>query len=152
MPWNLSRSLRMKLLMTVLAAGAFIFVYEGVIRDSRETRIESASDTEAPSPGRTVRFQVTAYCKGETTASGVRVREGIAAADPKLLPPGSVIRIEGLPETYEGIYTVLDTGPAVQGRVIDIYIWSCYEALELGRRRAAVTTLRLGWDPKTSVR
>lgn len=66
MPWNLSRSLRMKLLMTVLAAGAFIFVYEGVIRDSRETRIESASNTEDPAPGRTVRFHVTAYCKGET--------------------------------------------------------------------------------------
>lgn len=152
MPWTVSRSLRMKLLVTALAAGAFMFVYEGVVRDSRETRIESASETDPPAPGRAVRFSITAYCKGQTTASGVRVRSGIAAADPKLLPPGSVIQIEGVPPEYEGIYTVLDTGPAVQGRVIDIYMWSCYDALDFGRRPAAVTTLRLGWDPQTSVR
>jgi 3D (Asp-Asp-Asp) domain-containing protein len=98
-----------------------------------------------------VRFDVTAYCKGEVTASGVRVRPGIAASDPELLPAGSVVRIEGIPGQYEGIYTVLDTGPEVQGRELDIYIWSCFEALDFGRRRAAVTVLRLGWDPKASV-
>jgi 3D (Asp-Asp-Asp) domain-containing protein len=76
----------------------------------------------------------------------------MAAADPKLLPLGSVVRIEGVPAAYEGIYTVLDTGPEVQGRELDIYMWSCFEALDFGRRRAAVTVLRLGWDPKTSVR
>jgi 3D (Asp-Asp-Asp) domain-containing protein len=46
---------------------------------------------------------------------------------------------------------VLDTGPAVQGRVLDLYMWSCFDALDLGRAPAAVTVLRLGWDPKTSV-
>jgi 3D (Asp-Asp-Asp) domain-containing protein len=152
MPWTLSRSLGMKLLVMALAAVGFIVVYERGIWDSREARIESASDTELPSPGRAVRFQVTAYCKGTTTASGVRVRSGIAAADPKLLPAGSVIQIEGVPKEYEGIYTVLDTGPAVQGRILDIYMWSCYDALDFGRQRAAVTVLRLGWDPQTSVR
>jgi 3D (Asp-Asp-Asp) domain-containing protein len=120
--------------------------------DSREAVIDSASDAEPPTPGRTARFEVTAYCKGETTASGVRVRAGIAAADPKQLPPGSVIQIEGLPADYDGIYTVLDTGPAVQGRILDIYMWSCFDALDFGRRRAAVTVLRMGWDPKTSVK
>lgn len=152
MPWTLSRSLGMKLAATAVAAAGFMVVYERVMMDSRDARIESASETEPPAPGRAVRFNVTAYCKGETTASGVKVRSGIAAADPKLLPPGSVIQIEGVPPEYEGIYTVLDTGPAVQGRTIDIYMWSCYDALDFGRRRAAVTTLRLGWDPKTSVR
>lgn len=152
MPLTLSRSLGKKLIATALAAVAFVVIYEGVVMDSRNALIESASETEDPSPGRSVRFQVTAYCKGTTTASGVKVRSGIAAADPKLLPPGSVIRIDGVPREYEGIYTVLDTGPAVQGRVLDIYMWSCYDALDFGRRRAAVTVLRLGWDPQTSVR
>lgn len=152
MPWTLSRSLGKKLAVMALAAVAFIVVYERVIMDSREARLESASDTDPPAPGRTVRFEVTAYCKGETTAAGVKVRAGMAAADPKLLPLGSVIRIEGVPTKYEGIYTVLDTGPEVKGRELDIYMWSCYEALDFGRRRAAVTVLRLGWDPETSVR
>ena len=142
----------MKFLATAIAALVLVVVYERVIQDSRDARIDSASDTDAPAPGRAVRFQVTAYCKGQTTASGVRVRSGIAAADPKLLPPGSVIQIEGVPPDYEGIYTVLDTGPAVQGRIIDIYMWSCYDALDFGRRPAAVTVLRLGWDPQASIR
>jgi 3D (Asp-Asp-Asp) domain-containing protein len=141
----------MKLLATAVAAVAFLLVYERAMIDSRTARVESASDTDAPSPGRSVRFDVTAYCKGEVTASGVRVRPGIAASDPELLPAGSVVRIEGIPGQYEGIYTVLDTGPEVQGRELDIYIWSCFEALDFGRRRAAVTVLRLGWDPKASV-
>jgi 3D (Asp-Asp-Asp) domain-containing protein len=142
----------MKFLATAIAALVLVVVYERVIQDSRDARIESASDTDDPTPGRAVRFQVTAYCKGQTTASGVRVRSGIAAADPKLLPPGSVIQIDGVPADYEGIYTVLDTGPAVQGRIIDIYMWSCYDALDFGRRPAAVTVLRLGWDPQASIR
>ena len=36
-------------------------------------------------------FSATAYCKGTTTASGVGVTTGIAAADPGLLPVGSVL-------------------------------------------------------------
>lgn len=152
MPLTLSRSLGKKLFVMALAAVAFIAVYERVIMDSRQARLDSVSETDTPVPGRSARFDVTAYCKGTTTASGVAVRAGIAAADPKLLPPGSVIRIEGVPAAYEGVYTVLDTGPAVQGRIIDIYMWSCYEALDFGRRPAVVTVLRLGWDPKASVR
>ena len=40
--------------------------------------------------------------------------------------------------------------PAVQGRQIDIYMWSCYEALAFGRRSIQVTVLRLGWSPTAS--
>ncbi|MBK9240299.1 MAG: 3D domain-containing protein [Acidobacteria bacterium] len=151
MSFRLSRSLRMKLLATGAAGVLFLAIYEGVMMDSRTALVETASETAAPSPGRLLRFDVTAYCKGETTASGVKVRPGIAASDPALLPAGSIIRIEGVPEAYEGIYTVLDTGPEVQGRELDIYIWSCFEALDFGRRKAAVTVLRMGWDPKASV-
>ena len=152
MSFRLSRSLRMKLLATAIAAVAFVLIYESVMMDSRTARIEAASETAAPAPGASVRFTVTAYCKGEVTASGVKVREGIAAADPQLLPAGTVIRIEGVPTKYEGIYTVLDTGPEVQGREIDIYLWSCFEALDFGSRKAAITVLRLGWDPNASAR
>ena len=44
----------------------------------------------------------------------------------------------------------MDTGPAVQGRIIDLYLWSCYEALEFGRRPVRLTVLRLGWNPQKS--
>ena len=35
---------------------------------------------------------------------------------------------------YDGIWTIMDTGPAVQGRIIDLYLWSCHDALKFGRR------------------
>jgi hypothetical protein len=38
----------------------------------------------------------------------------------------------------------------VQGRVLDLYMWSCHEALRFGRRGVDVTVLRLGWDPRAS--
>ena len=44
----------------------------------------------------------------------------------------------------------MDTGPAVQGREIDIYMWNCNEALDFGRRSIAINVLRLGWNPKAS--
>ena len=44
----------------------------------------------------------------------------------------------------------MDTGPKVQGRMLDLYMWSCHEALRFGRRQLEVTVLRLGWDPTAS--
>ena len=62
---------------------------------------------------------------------------------------GSIIRV-GSAGPYDGVYTVLDTGPAIQGRMVDLYMWSCYEALDFGRRPIEVTILRLGWKPVDS--
>ena len=44
----------------------------------------------------------------------------------------------------------MDTGPRVQGHVLDLYMWSCHEALKFGRKEVQVTVLRLGWDPTAS--
>ena len=78
------------------------------------------------------------------------MQSGVAAADPELLPVGSVVEIDSLPQKYNGIYTVLDTGPAVQGRQVDVYMWSCNEALQFGRRPIHLTVLRLGWNPRAT--
>jgi 3D (Asp-Asp-Asp) domain-containing protein len=148
----LTHSLRRKLLVGACAALGFVLLYEVTTLDSRYAarQAELRESTALPAPGARLRFTATAYCKGTTTASGVQVRTGIAAADPDLLPVGSVIQAENLPEKYNGIYTIMDTGPAVQGRQIDIYMWSCYEALDFGRRSLLLTVLRLGWNPSAS--
>jgi hypothetical protein len=44
----------------------------------------------------------------------------------------------------------MDTGPAVQGRIVDLYLWSCHEALRFGRRPVQLAVLRLGWNPENS--
>ena len=148
----LSRSTGRKVFATATAAVAFAFLYEVTALDSRYAarRVELREDTALPAPGAKLRFTATAYCKGTTTASGVNVRTGIAAADPDLLPVGSVVQVDKLGDRYNGIYTIMDTGPRVHGRHVDIYMWSCNEALALGRRPIQITVLRMGWNPRAS--
>jgi 3D (Asp-Asp-Asp) domain-containing protein len=149
----LSRSLGRKIVATGTAAVAFAFLYEATILDSRYAarQMELWESTARPAPGARLRFTATAYCRGTTTASGVNVRNGIAAADPDLLPVGSVIQVDRLGDRYNGVYTIMDTGPSVQGRHIDIYMWNCDEArYEFGKRAAGLTVLRLGWNPRAS--
>src|SRR5919109_4329821 len=118
----ISRSTSRKVFATAIASVGFVFVYEATIRDSRHAARQAMARevSGTPLPGTKLLFQATAYCKGTTTASGVNVRSGIAAADPDLLPVGSVIQVDKLPDRYNGIYTVMDTGPKVKGRRLDL--------------------------------
>ena len=137
----ISRSIARKLVATSTAAVAFVMLYEVTAFDSRfaARQAEEQENTAPPAPGLKLRFTATAYCKGTTTASGVNVRTGIAAADPDLLPVGSVIEVDKSGDRYNGIYTIMDTGPLVQGRHIDLYMWNCNEALAFGAQRVRGT-------------
>jgi rare lipoprotein A len=90
-------------------------------------------------------FVATGYCLGTTTASGARVRRGFVAADPAVLPLGSVIRV-GQSGRYDGVYTVMDTGPKVRGRHVDLFIESCAAAKVFGRRTVRVSILDQAQD------
>lgn len=138
-----------KTIVTAVAVGGFMSLYEVTTLDSRYAARQAVlRETVAlPSPGARLAFSATAYCKGAMTTSGVAPQSGVAAADPELLPVGSVVDVAGLPSAYNGIYTVMDTGPAVQGRHLDLYMWNCNEALKFGRQPVHITVLRLGWNP-----
>jgi 3D (Asp-Asp-Asp) domain-containing protein len=149
----LSRSFRRKLLATALTAAGFVLMYEATVIDSRSAKSPALPASSAPAPlkaGSRLDFVATAYCTGLTTKSGVRVQSGIAAGDPELLPVGSVVQVDGLQERYRGIYTVMDTGGKILGKRIDLYMWSCSEAINFGRRDVVLTVLRLGWSPMNS--
>lgn len=147
----LSRSGWQKITATIIAVLGFVLAYEATTLDSRyAARQALLRDTSLiPTPGARLQFTATAYCKGHVTASGVAPRTGVAAADPTILPVGSVIQLMSL-EKYSGVYTIMDTGPSVQGRIIDLYMWSCHEALAFGRRTVDVRVIRLGWNPRSS--
>lgn len=89
-------------------------------------------------------FKATAYAQSGITKSGEVTREGVVAADPTILPLGSMVRIEGAGE-YDGVYKVSDTGSKVKGRHVDIYMPEYREAKQFGRRRVWVRVLRWGW-------
>jgi 3D (Asp-Asp-Asp) domain-containing protein len=149
---HISQSFIWRSLVTLVVAVVYVFLYETTIRDSRYAARQAtiAEATGLPQAGAQLTFTATAYCKGETTASGVIVRTGVAAADQALLPVGTVVRVDMPNSRYSGIWTIMDTGPAVQGRLIDLYLWSCTEALAFGRRPVRLTVLRLGWNPQMS--
>lgn len=147
----LSRSLWQKLLVMAVAMVVFVFLYEAGTFDSLQVAPTSVADPSGLATGQRHLFTATAYCKGTKTASGVNVRTGIAASDAAILPVGSVVNITTGTTKYNGVYTIMDTGPKVQGRLLDIYMWSCHDALAFGRQQVEVTVLRLGWNPGDSV-
>jgi 3D (Asp-Asp-Asp) domain-containing protein len=147
---SIARSGFLKVAVTVLAIAGFVALYEATMLDTHVAapRVDMSQVRPHPAPGARLDFEATAYCKGQTTAAGTAVQAGMAAADPGLLPLGSVVEIDSQDDRYDGIYSILDTGPAIQGAIVDIYMWSCYEALDFGRQSIAVTVLRLGWNPR----
>jgi 3D (Asp-Asp-Asp) domain-containing protein len=90
-------------------------------------------------------FIATAYSVEGTGASGKWSHPGTVAADRKLLPLNSHIRVYGAGR-YSGNYTVEDTGGKVDGHHIDLYMPSRAEARKFGRQRVKVVVLRYGDD------
>jgi len=105
---------------------------------------------EAPA---TTPFEATAYTIEGETASGAQTHKGIVAADPKILPLGSRIRVSDA-GAYDGEYTVADTGREIKGHEIDIYIRNDAEAKRFGRKAVSVELLepRSGAPPEASSR
>jgi 3D (Asp-Asp-Asp) domain-containing protein len=87
-------------------------------------------------------FTATAYSLRGRTASGAPTTQGIIAADPRVLPLGSRVRIEA--GSYSGEYLVADTGGAVRGKRIDIWTPSSRDAMRFGKRAVKLTVLQLG--------
>ena len=141
-----------KLIVTAVAASGFVWLYEATMLDSKDAAGDAslADVMPPPEPGTRHMFAATAYCKGSVTAAGVAPLSGVAAADPKVLPLGSIIEVDSPDSKYDGIYSILDTGPAVEGREIDLYMWSCHDALRFGRKSVRITVLRLGWNPRAT--
>jgi 3D (Asp-Asp-Asp) domain-containing protein len=94
-------------------------------------------------------FEATAYTIEGETASGAQTRKGIVAADPKVLPIGSRIRVQGAGQ-YDGEYTVKDTGREIKGREIDVYIANDAEAKRFGRKNVTVEVLERGNGQRSS--
>jgi len=99
---------------------------------------KAAEETETPVAA-PVNYVATAYSLRGKTASGRMVAKGLIAADPRILPLGSRVRLE-VPG-YHGEYLVADTGGLIRGRRIDIWIPSTREAMRFGRRTVKLTVL-----------
>lgn len=68
-------------------------------------------------------------------ATGARTHWGAVAVDPRVIPLGSQIRIEGFGDT---VFTALDTGGGVIGQWVDVWFPSDWDAIQHGVRNMRV--------------
>lgn len=80
---------------------------------------------------------VTAYCLSGTTASGTHVHNGAIAVDPRVIRMGALIDVPGY-----GRGRAEDTGSAVKGLHIDVWMRSCRNAIRWGTRRLTIRVHR----------
>lgn len=88
-------------------------------------------------------YIATAYSVTGKTASGEYTQRHIVAADPTVLPIGSVIKIKHAGR-YSGEYVVADTGEKIVGRKLDIYMPSTIACKKFGKKRVSVDVLQVG--------
>jgi 3D (Asp-Asp-Asp) domain-containing protein len=113
-----------------------------VVPTERPREVSAAAPAIVEKAAPSENFEATAYSLHGRTASGAPATTGVIAADPRVLPIGSRVRIEA--GTYTGEYIVADTGGAVKGKRIDIWTPSSREAMRFGRRTVKLTVLHLG--------
>ncbi len=70
------------------------------------------------------------------TATGIKVKPGIVAVDPKVIPLGTWLYIEGYGEALAA-----DTGGAIKGNKIDLYYESSKDVRNFGRKKVKVYIL-----------
>ncbi len=92
----------------------------------------------APAPvaagGETLTVTATAYTLRGNTATGAPVGYGIVAVDPSVIPLGTRMTIPGY---GEGV--AADTGGAIQGATIDVWVPTAAAAAAWGRRTVTIT-------------
>jgi cystine transport system substrate-binding protein len=93
-----------------------------------------AGDAPATGGGRTLTVVATAYALTGSTASGLPVGPGIAAVDPSVIPLGARFDVPGY-----GVAVAADTGPGIQGSMIDLWFATDAAARAWGRRTVTIT-------------
>ena len=94
---------------------------------------------------RRLELRSTAYCLRGSMRTGVRTRNGMAATDPSVIPLGSVIRVSRPDGRLIGLFVAMDTGGAIRGNRIDLYMNSCSEALDWGYQQVIAEVIQIGW-------
>ncbi|WP_413521891.1 3D domain-containing protein [Brochothrix thermosphacta] len=115
---------------------------EKLVAEKEEKATETV-ETKAEAPaaatsGRTMQVEATAYTGGGITATGINLNDNskVIAVDPSVIPLGSRVLIDGYGEYIAG-----DTGGAINGNIIDVYVASHSEAISFGRRALTIHVL-----------
>lgn len=114
--------------------------------EERSRQVESKMEQLNPAPsgrptGRSLLMVATAYSPEEPgltdhTATGLRAQRGVVAVDPRVIPLGTRVHVEGY-----GNAIAADTGSAIKGNRIDLCFDTLAECNAYGRRMVRVEIL-----------
>ncbi|MEO2075464.1 MAG: LysM peptidoglycan-binding domain-containing protein [Bacillus sp. (in: firmicutes)] len=140
---------------TITSKASEVSPKETVAPKSEEPKVEAATNVEsktevqptskAEETPKEITVKATAYtasCEGcsGTTATGLDLNANpnakVIAVDPSVIPLGSKVEVEGY-----GVAIASDTGGAIKGNRIDVFIPSEEKALEWGRKDIKVKIL-----------
>ncbi|EMV4568083.1 TPA: DUF348 domain-containing protein [Listeria monocytogenes] len=110
------------------------------VSTSSATSSSASSASSTPSGGKTYKMESTAYSGGGTTAYGINLSANpglkVIAVDPRIIPLGSKVWVEGYGEAIAG-----DTGGAIKGNIVDVYFPNESQCYSWGRRMVTVKVL-----------
>ncbi|UPM55564.1 LysM peptidoglycan-binding and 3D domain-containing protein [Gottfriedia acidiceleris] len=115
------------------------------IKEDESTTKENVSKTNDSAGLKVITVEASAYtasCNGCTgiTATGINLKENpntkVISVDPSVIPLGSKVNVEGY-----GVAIAGDTGGAIKGKRIDVFIPNKQDAINFGRKQVKVTIL-----------
>ncbi len=111
----------------------------------KEQAAQQQQQSQQQASGKSMTVEATAYtancagCSG-TTATGVNLKSNpnqrVIAVDPSVIPLGSKVYVEGY-----GQAVAADTGGAIKGNRIDVFVSSDSAAQDWGRRSVKITVI-----------
>lgn len=121
-----------------------------------EDGVLETADGELIEYSEVMQLEATAYCPCYSccgkypgnkwyniTATGTKGRVGVIAVDPRVIPLGTKVYIEGLNGAKNYGYAVAeDTGGAIKGQIIDLYLNTHKETINWGRQQVKVYILK----------
>lgn len=126
----------------VVAVGTKVIVAQASRGESKAT---VTSSQETPSGGKEMYMSATAYtancngCSG-VTATGINLHTNpgskVIAVDPNVIPLGSKVWVEGYGYAIAG-----DTGGAIKGNRIDVFVPTKEQAYRFGRKKVKIRVL-----------
>ena len=153
----LAGSLWRKALVTLVAVGAFVWLYEATMLDSlyvsrlRGVTEADPASAEPAAPASQLAFTATAYCKGQITSAGVAPRRGVAAAD----PGAAAARLGRRRSTRATPGSTASTpsstpGPRSRDGASTSTCGAATTRCRSAGRSVRLTVLRLGWNPRAT--